>query len=612
MEACNTCKQLKCKCSHRKNKCSKCKKSKKDCKCKRCSKCGHSKSDCSCKKCKKCGKRKDKCDCKKDTSLCKSCFRESGSKKCDCKKSSHSCSSEEKKDCKKCGGCGFSSCSCKCKDQGFCAGDIYAKHRDAVVRIQTLTSLTTSGYAAGVPSVLRPFVTYGNGFFVSGRRIVCPASLVLLPPTVSVNFNRFPFTSTSVTAPTGSYQDERVKVGQIFVEVDNPEEHDRNGKNGRDAKKTFSYVARLEGVDGAADVAVLRIYQNDPGNRDNPCIKRKKHFLSWGQSRNYCPGNKIFAIGDPFIPITGIQNIGGAKNVILEGILNDDNYVDHSGWALAPMLAASFNVFSTRVGMPILDRWGRVIAMQTTSTPGIAPEATEGGNTQVGQGVVAGPTQYFLTHILESLICASKNFGPNTRLPDRVELQTDLLGNYYYYEKQYLGIGYNIFKPIDYVTTFNGTTTPSQQFNSDGSFITPPDCKQILGIKVVALAGEVTISGAIVPGASVVVPPYPSLVDSPLLGTLGLGDMVFAISGCPLGDLGNQQAPGLATWFHSTNKPFTIRYRSFATNFKTDLKVSIAGAEFPAFMDYPWYQIHNMQLMTSVPVEPAGPFMPAV
>ncbi len=154
----------------------------------------------------------------------------------------------------------------------------------------------------------------GNGFFMRGHYIICPASLIIFEGKIA---------------------------NKILVDVSNV-----NGLG-----KAFSYNAELVGYDGAGNIAVL-IIPGDYINISHPTLK-------WGKSRNVCPGDKVVLIGDILHRLSN-DRVLMSENGVLIGNIGDNRYVCPLGEIPGELLLLTT---CSNQGLPVLSCEGHVIGM---------------------------------------------------------------------------------------------------------------------------------------------------------------------------------------------------------------------------------------------------------
>jgi hypothetical protein len=214
-------------------------------------------------------------------------------------------------------------------------------------------------------TLLNSFNMYGNGFFITRHIIVCPAHLVLAPPNYTLAYNQWPFSHDNVDR--ANFQDVMAAPNRIMVDV-----LDVNG-----TKHSYTYQASLLGVSGVGDVAVLFIDMSLPWNANIPCIMECHPHFRFGCSRKYKCGEVVYALGDPFtraLPYTNNWctplNKTAGGDAFVQGTIADNRYLDYPGFAQPELVAVNMDIFDRRTGLPLIDKFGHVIAMQTMTQTG--------------------------------------------------------------------------------------------------------------------------------------------------------------------------------------------------------------------------------------------------
>lgn len=590
-------------------------------------------------------------------------------KKCDSSSTSSTESSEA---------CYKVKCSPKCDKPECCAKDcpklkpeeIVCKYANAVVDVHSEFILVgASGPQSGQVNGSTPLAANsradisleGNGFFIKGHYIVTPAHLVLLPPSLTSVAARYPSFQAGAAPSFGQIQNQMIRASRILVSVFNV-----NGKG-----HSFVYEADLIGVDGAGDLALLKINGKRQFNLCNPCIEKCHPFLKFGRSRASCNGEKVYLLGD----FTGSASRGNdAAPAISAGHLADYRHLDHAGWILPETVLVSAAAYARSSGMPILNAQGEVIGMQTTDLAGhlpiiSVPEAAITGtvtstgvvsgtgavsgavatialpvavtgafasadavalNQALGFGFVSGPSQFFMMQVIKALIKGTCSRKYNCQL----QVICDQIGSYYRYLKAYAGIAYDVFTGPKYDYTVDFTSgalplgAPRVRLTSLGEFLTLPDCKQIIGIRVLGLAGAnpegdsgVANGYYYVPGGTATAPLPDGLPVSPFLGRLLPGDVITHIGKAAIGDLKDQIAPSLITWRLCPGDQLQVSFRrggnasnttnnSLTENYNGRYEFNACLTTFPELMDYPWYAVQAFPLLAEQPypgfVFPAG------
>lgn len=492
-------------------------------------------------------------------------------------------------------------------------------------------------------------IVEGNGFFTEGHYIITPAHLVLLPPSLTSAANRYPYFKSQDLSHCPRIQNEMIRASRILVSVFNV-----NGN-----KHSFVYEAELVGVDGAGDIAVLKINPCRVWNTSNPRIEPCHPWLKWCSSRASVPGEKVYLVGDTMADQGGVSFNGVAG--IAEGLLASNRYADYSGTAFAELIRVTEVVSPMTSGLPILNSRGCVIGMQTgdntssdvlleaieqPSPPSLEAEGMRGPTVprpivvQTGLGGVFGPSQFFMKRIITALIRGSASKYKDCNLV----VVCDPIGPYYRYMKGYLGLAYDVFTGVDYDYTVDYTSglvppgpgphsgLPRIRLDANGRFMNTPSCKELIGLRVRGLAGLNPNCDDGVPKGLFFVPggcnaPAPLVEDlpvSPFLCKIQPGDVITHINGCALGDIDSQIPLSLITWRLKKGSQIEVLYRKGGQVLNTENQLSDEGYEnlkldyfciedcLPAVLDYPWYAISKFPyIYDSIPPAAGQQVFPA-
>lgn len=510
---------------------------------------------------------------------------------------------------------------------------ILRKCADAVVEVHAEFILLGTGFTGTVdpsgnvilngatplaPNTRADILLEGNGFFIKGHRICVPANLVIAPPSISSVASRYPVFDPATFAITGTIKNQMVQASRILVSVFNV-----NG-NG----KSYIYEARLMGVDGLGDVAVLEIDYCKRFNKCNPVIDCKCHpFLRF--ERKCCDGERIFLIGD-YVSNALDRRRFNAVGAICDGLVSDCKYFGYEGFLLAESVLVSAPAYAFSSGLPIINCDGKVIAMQTTDLaavyPGGIPNFFPGAQGE-GTGLVAGPSARHIVCVAREIIRGTSSRCANQRL----ERICDPIGAYVRYRRGYAGIGYEVFTGVDYDLTvdYNSASIvaglPRVRLGPNGQFVDLPSCKQIRGIRVIGLAGlnpndsglgdaNVVDGAYFVPGGIVTDNTVLTngLPISPFLSKLQPGDVITSIDGRPVGDLDCQTVPSTIIWDKLAGDTIQIAFirGGNADNFSNNVAtanyedggcVNDCLVDYPAALDYPWYAIQRFPLLSTTP-----------
>lgn len=550
-----------------------------------------------------------------------SCSKSSSSDSCSSSSSSSSCSSSSSSSSERCykvrceKKCGSECCSIEDCER-YCPEELYCKYNAAVVSIHAefilvgasggtaLTGGSPLGFNSRVDVILN-----GNGFMLGKGIIVTAARNVLMPPALTSSVNRFPASEHDGFYALGQIRNDMIRASRILVGI-----QDVNRKG-----HAFSYEVDLLGVDGIGDIAVLRVNCKKQWNQCNPRIQKCHPHFKWGKSRATKDGEPVYMFGD-FVTSQLTQRRIDAAGAIVEGIVSDHRYVDYQGLNIQELLLVSSPAYAFSAGLPFINAQGEVIGMQTCDVVGVLPALLNDPdgtvpylNQSQGSGMVAGPTQYFMERVIKTIIrgICSKKFNAE------LENICDPVGAYYRYLKGYLGIAYDLVtaETYDYTVDFTSAAAntaipingrPRIRLNADGTFNQFPNCKEIIGIRILGLAGANPDDGLgvangfyFVPGATGTAPLPAFLPVSPLLTKLVPGNIITHLEGVALGDLIDQIAPSLVTYRLQNNDLVKICYRvggnalNTADNGVTEnydnLYEYISCVEtYPRALDYPY------------------------
>jgi S1-C subfamily serine protease len=460
--------------------------------------------------------------------------------------------------------------------------------RDAVVLI--------AGQAVLQPPTGDPIINTrrGNGFFIKGHYIICPADIVLIPISSFNNDARIP---AYPDVPTyGKYPNSLIRASKILVDISNV-----NG-----CGKSYTYEADLIGIDGASNIAILRINMNNDWNKCNPPIRICHPFLHWGKSRNTCPGDTIISIGNTPAPadIALTQNISpilNAENAVVIGNISDNRYVFPGGQVPGELILLS-NIFANGLqrGLPILTINGTVIGMVVFI------------NSNFGYNVAL--SEFFMRRPIKALITSFQNHSISKSYQGFIEPVLDPINDYLRFNKGWLGLGGILMDEEDYNTNLQANVTLPSTSNIirvpflytgptgiTATLVNGPDCKEIVGFRILAVAGPTAGTELFLPGAAPSITLVPTLKSSPLFGIIFPGDIVTHINGCPLGDRKSQISPSLVMWRVRPGDSVTILYKKQSERFEFTHEITICTSSYEPFLDYPFFSLDQPNFRAMVP-----------
>lgn len=304
--------------------------------------------------------------------------------------------------------------------------DIVFDTRDAVVNISSQSISPTDEL----------IINHGNGFFIKGHYIICPSSLVIIPPNPSNN---------TIT-----------RINKILITVSNV---NRSGKS-------YSYEADVVGVDGASNIAILCINMDRKWNSINEPIRSCHPFLRWGKSRSSSPGDTVIVIGE----ISGFDRLGlttklmsgVSENGVVIGNIADNRYVSYGGSIPGELLLLS-NIISSGLqsGLPIIDINGAVIGMYL--------------HVEINKRLNIALSEFFMRRPVKALIRTFiDNFIPEC-YRGFIENIPHANNPFYRYNKACLGLSGILMSQIDFNTNMNHTIITSDS---------GPDNKEIVGYRI--------------------------------------------------------------------------------------------------------------------------------
>jgi S1-C subfamily serine protease len=397
--------------------------------------------------------------------------------------------------------------------------------RDAVVSISGQIGLITDD------GTLTTVIKRGTGFFIKGYYIICPASLILISPHDLIDNRRVPNYSDAI--PNCSRQ--HVRVSRILVAVSNV-----NGSG-----ESLSYEVDIVGIDGAANIAILVINMNHQWNIQNPTIQKCHPFLHWGKSRSMSPGDIVMLIGD--LTSSSKKRYEGVENGVVIGNLADNRYVSYDGSVPGELLLLSNLLSSKQQGLPVINEYGKVIGMVLSSP--------NNNNIAISEFFMRRPVRALIRTFIDR------------EIPEHyrgfIEIVPDPLGNYYRFNKAWLGLSGFLMNQDVFDTDINGNLIVKNNY-----LLSPDQKKEVVGYVIKSICTEYT---------------------SPVFEIISEGDIITHINECPLGDRKGQISPSLVMWRVVPESEVTIKYRKRDENYLLSHEIIIRTASYPPHHDFPWY-----------------------
>jgi hypothetical protein len=542
--------------------------------------------------------------------------------------------------------------------------EIFTKYADAVVQVngefwfvsnlETPTAKPTDPLPEGAETFV--VCTNVSGFFINKHYIVCPASGIMAPLSITSAVLALPAQADLKYEPEDHNGKHGCGIGVFgcegkIKEYKNPVTATNisvtiNNVNGK--CYSFRYRAELVGLDGAGDVAVLYIDSKHPCNKNNPCIEECHPYFKFGSSKNAKIGSTVHLIGDasasnPTIPFHSYETS------FVTGTLNNNRYCDPSGWVLSECVSVSAPVYGFSSGLPIIDKCGRVIGMQTcaikpqlqevvynascnNASCAVAqleqePDIANMSQVLLNMGKVIGPSEFMIRKVVKELIDAFCN-----RKHGNKHIHRNGCGPLIY-TKKYLGIAYSKFTAANYdkecpsneecKACFNQFPGIMKPVSSDTNCCACPgqssncstSCYQLAGIVVDAIAGvspngyvrefladtEAPTQKWFVPGLLCDDKETPSKCVEFLprprieaLVPLSPGDVITHIGSHSVCNGQSTFAPAVLLWrgeHDDDDECVSITFRPCACHYEGICTVKVPLMDIPLYADYPWYAI---------------------
>lgn len=379
------------------------------------------------------------------------------------------------------------------------AAEIYHHFHNAVVAIDTVSTIDGVGKVTGNAT---GFIIKHNFILTAGHALLLYTTAgTRVPASPNVNFSR---------------------VERVFVTITGI------------GKRNIIYEADIIGIDGAADIGLLRIDMNKQYNRSNPCIPSSHPRFGFGRSRKYAIGRKCFVIGNP---------LGLDLQSITQGIVRDNRYFNRAiSSCAAECVLTDADCLTGNSGSPLISENGHVIGMITLSL--------EDGQ---GNSMCGGVSSFFLKPVLnammteycESLLPEKSRKG---RYSQHCEIVNDVLGKYYRYRKGYLGLTWNTINALDFVE--------SKYRELEGVLVTGVD----------------TSSGLY-------------NIFNPLI-VAGKRIILTRINKHRIGETCPQISPTVITWRLIPGDYIKVHYRLSTENYEKENIVSVRLLEYPYVLDH--------------------------
>jgi len=387
---------------------------------------------------------------------------------------------------------------------------------------------------------------HGNGFFIKGHYIICPAELIITTPI---------FDNTDILRAT-----------KILADVSNV--------NGTGISYTYDTI--IVGIDAAANIAILHIDMNTQWNKSNPIIKDTHPYLHWGKSRSSCPGDTVLVIGNISAPsnicqTNNILQYPGAENAVAIGNLSDNRYVFPGGNVPGELLLLS-NITTNgyQRGLPVISTSGSIIGMT------LHIESNVNYNVALAE--------FFMRRPVKALIRAYLDDNIPDHYRGFIQKVNDPINTYYKFNKSWLGVVGFLMGQDDYNTTiiYSKNKFVRKPIVINDKLYDGPSCKEIVGYRVLSLKTGDLYSK-----------------QSPLINILSTGDIITRINDCPLGDRKGQISPSLIMWRVRPGDTVTLHYKKQSEKFEHTHESIVCTESYDHMSDFPFYSMSH-----DIPISP--------
>lgn len=402
--------------------------------------------------------------------------------------------------------------------------DVFKKHRNAIVAIQTVTRYDSFGE-------IDVDIIDGSGFFIKGQHIMTSSSVVLFD---NPNATRIP---PAPVPPGPSY----VRVVDIYVTVTDSQ-----------CGKSYIYKADIVGIDGAGGIALLSINKDNQWNQGLPSLKCQ-------DSLDFYP-SKCVKNGECAYTIVSDTNVG--TKLIKGGLVSNNSFFSEtSNFPAINLLSISIgsSFINSMVGAPLLNSCGQVIGVlqQSNSAGWFGPSSSF--ITPVIKAFLAGEASILSicrnrvevksgsncvcskSSSSSSSSCSCTSGSSSSKCEEdplaNLQLVIDPAGNYFRYIKGFLGIQWGLY----------GAST----------FALYPDSKYK------------KVQGIIITGTLL------TSIGTIFRALIGTDNIVLLtdINGCPIGNEAGQISPTEVTWRLVAGDNVELTYRISSDNFSSATKV---------------------------------------
>ena len=309
--------------------------------------------------------------------------------------------------------------------------------------------------------------------------------------------------------------------GKILVTVPNVNNQD----------ETYSYDAEIVGIDGAANLAFLRLPPKSDWNVLNPEITDKHPYFSPGKSLNLTPGESVTILGQLY------------EHSDLPGVL--PGYVTNNRHVVSNQnVPGEFLALSHQTGMdghPVVNRLGQLVGM-TVKVP--------------NSPLTLALSEYFMRRQIKSITETYEDGHPSSQYREYL----DVNGLHIRYVKSWLGFHCLLMSAQDYNSVVDNEERSFSELSNG-----PPD-KPIVGYRIIGRNNK---------GVQC---------------SIQIGDIITHIDDCPLGGRRGQVSPHLLLWKIAPKTEITLSYRVESEQFYHTRKTRVTTLPYPEKLDQPQYE----------------------
>jgi hypothetical protein len=456
------------------------------------------------------------------------------------------------------------------------------------------------------PPVSRYIRRVGGGVLLPGGRVLCPSELVLIPPLLLADFNRYPLVDPTIQPPTGSAPNYPVVASRIIVNV-------------RVNGSMHAYLMSVTHLRGDGNLAILQVNDTHPFNTDAPDIPDIGFNISNGIEN----GEKIQVIG---YTNSNNNSYGGMEAISINpGSVSLDYYMDPSGWIHSQLSLLSVSgVYNNQIGAAVVNSYGCLLGLVVAAPTGTWTSNSD--NNYSNSGFIQAGLPHLSTSGDGRVACIHHREiqlflrAINTRYS--VEVIDDVVnGMWERILTGYIGLSYRQFRSNDYVDNidFDGsiTGTPGYEYPIDIDVSSGRPNKTVNGILITSIAGDISsLPSHMTPGSPQQgTDKFPLIIpDSALISTIPPtvpGDRLISISynngvdniRIAVGGQLKEYSPSLVLSSLGPGDTVILETSSSLTNPKFDdiVETTLMLDTMPAFLDFPYYAWNRYSSVQPLP-----------